>query len=77
MRAADPGFEPARAVVHDPRTTGRMGATTITNPATIQVSELFDLGYAMMIQLLIRMFAHTDESERRRSRRSRASRFSH
>jgi rubrerythrin len=63
LRAADPGFEPARAVVDDPRTTDLPGATTITNPATIQVSELFDLSYAIMMQLLIRMFAHTDESE--------------
>jgi len=62
-RASDPGFEPARAVVDDPRTSDLPGATTITNPATIRVSELFDLGYAVMMQLLIRMFAHTDESE--------------
>jgi hypothetical protein len=62
-KAADPSFEPARAVVDDPGTSERPGATRITNPATIEVSELFDLGYAVMMQLLIRMFAHTDESE--------------
>lgn len=61
MRLADPTFEPARPVVSDPRTSGPHG-TTITNPATVQVSELFDLGYAVMIQLLMRMFAHTGES---------------
>jgi hypothetical protein len=62
MRLADPAFEPARRVVPDPHTSTGLGPTTITNPATIQVSELFDLGYAVMIQLLMRMFAHTGES---------------
>jgi hypothetical protein len=62
MLAADPAFEPARQVVADPRTSSAPGGTTITNPATVQVCELFDLGYAVMIQLLIRMFAHSAES---------------
>jgi hypothetical protein len=62
LRAADPGFEPARRVIADPRTSSGLGGTPITNLATKQVSELFDLGYSVMVQLLIRMFAHTDES---------------
>jgi hypothetical protein len=62
MLAADPAFEPARQVVADPRSSSAAGGTTITNPATAQVSELFDLGYGVMIQLLMRMFAHSGES---------------
>ncbi len=59
----DPDFEPARDVVSDPRTgTGEFG-TIITNPSTARISELFDLGYGVMIQMLMRLFAHTDETD--------------
>jgi rubrerythrin len=63
MLADDRGFEPARNVVSDPRACEAPGCTTITNPATVEVSELFDLAYALLVQLLCRMFAYTDESD--------------
>jgi rubrerythrin len=63
MLAEDPGFEPARNVVPDPRTSKVPGCTTITNPATVEVSELFDLSYTVLIQLLCQLFASTDESD--------------
>jgi rubrerythrin len=63
MLAEDPAFEAARNVVSDPRTSEAPGCTVITNPATIEVSQLFDLAYAVLIQLLCRMFAYTDESD--------------
>jgi rubrerythrin len=62
MQAADPDFEPARPVVSNPRTSPRRGNTRITNKATIRVSELFDRSYALLIELLMRMFASSDET---------------
>jgi rubrerythrin len=63
MQSADPHFEPARKVVPDPSTSGRPGCTRITNPATVPVSQLFDESYALVLELLLRIFACTDESE--------------
>jgi len=62
LRSKDPAFAPARNVVVNPSSTARPGATVITNPATRQVVELFDLSYAVMMQMIIRMYAHSDES---------------
>ena len=55
---ADPSFDPARAVVTDPDQLGKDA-----DPSTLAVCELFDLAYATMLLLLIRFFAHSDESE--------------
>jgi rubrerythrin len=63
LLAEDPAFDPARNVVSDPRTSEAPGCTLITNPATVEVSQLFDVAYAVLIQLLSRMFAYTDESD--------------
>jgi Ferritin-like len=53
---ADPGFDPARPVIEDPR--GR-----ITDPATLAVADLFELAYATMMLMLLRYFAHADETQ--------------
>jgi hypothetical protein len=57
-QAADPTFDPARPLVSDP---DRRGVVSV--PATLAVCELFDLAYETMMLLLIRFFAHADETE--------------
>ncbi|HEX5618626.1 MAG TPA: ferritin-like protein [Solirubrobacteraceae bacterium] len=52
------GFDPARPVVTNPG-----GGTVVTNEAARAVMELFDEAYALLLALLSRLFAHTDESE--------------
>ena len=37
--------------------------TVITDPATRHVAELAALGYEMVLQLLLRFFTHTDETD--------------
>lgn len=51
----DPGFDPARPVLENPR--GR-----ITHPATREVAALFDLAYGTTLLMLLRYFAHADET---------------
>ena len=62
----DPGFKPAKPLAPNPRTymhpTG-CGGTPITNPLTLRVAQLFNLVYEAMLLLMIRFYAHTDESE--------------
>jgi hypothetical protein len=62
MRAKDRAFAPGRNVVSNPSNDPHPGATVITNQATRQVVELFDLSYAVMMQMIMRMYAHSDES---------------
>jgi hypothetical protein len=50
-------FEPARPVIANPT------RHNVTNPAARAVMELFDEAYAVLLALLTRLFAHTDESE--------------
>jgi hypothetical protein len=49
------GFDPARPVLENPR--GR-----ITDPHTRAVAELFDLAYGTTLLMLMRFFAHADET---------------
>jgi hypothetical protein len=66
----DPGFEPGRRVVSNPRTKyhedeespPRQDVTYVSNKDTNRVSELFDQAYEAMVILLMRYFGHTDES---------------
>ncbi len=66
-----PGFSPARPVVSNPKTQSKLNHTDnvseyvhlITNAATNQVAELFDLVYENQILFLMRYFMHTDETE--------------
>jgi hypothetical protein len=65
LQAEGPPFDPARAVVSDPvleLPLERRG-TVVTNPAARAVMRLFDDGYRVMLLMLTRLFAHTDESE--------------
>jgi len=64
-RAKDPTFEPARGTIANPRTAyPDVDATssTITVASTNRVSALFDVGYEAMLLMLVRFFAHSDET---------------
>jgi hypothetical protein len=53
LQAAD--FDPARPVIENPR-------GHITDPHTRAVAELFDLAYGTTLLMLLRFFAHADET---------------
>jgi hypothetical protein len=64
FKRADPGFEPARPVVAAnvrPQATG-VPMPLITDPGTTRAMDLFNVVYEVLLQLLSRYFAHTDES---------------
>ena len=66
LRAARPGFEPARAVLENPYADPPpdcTGYNLIQNPEARSLSTLFNASYALMIELLLRFFAHTEESD--------------
>jgi len=62
----DPKFKPARNVVSNPRvpdgTPPVKGVTYITNADTQKVMKVFDQAYNTMLLMLMRYFAHTNES---------------
>ena len=64
-RAADPSFEPARPVlvanVRPPQREADL--PLITDPLTARVADVFNVGYEVLLQLMTRYFAHTDESD--------------
>jgi hypothetical protein len=65
LKAASPDFEPARPVLfatvrpseHDDRTP------RITDGVTARCTDLFNVGYEVLLQLLYRYFAHTEETD--------------
>jgi hypothetical protein len=64
IKRADPGFEPTRPVV---AANVRQQATgvpmpLITDPGTARCMDLLNVVYEVLLQLLSRYFAHTDES---------------
>lgn len=64
LKQADPGFEPARPVVAAnvrPQPTGVV-VPLITDPGTARAMDLLNVAYEVLLQLLSRYFAHTDES---------------
>jgi hypothetical protein len=64
FRREDPGFEPARPVVVAnvrPQATGA-GIPIIADPGTMRCMDLLNVVYEVLLQLLSRYFAHTDES---------------
>jgi hypothetical protein len=64
LKAADPGFEPSRTVVAAnvrPQQTGVL-VPLITDPGTTRCMDLLNVSYEVMLQLLSRYFAHTDET---------------
>jgi hypothetical protein len=64
LKRADPLFEPARPVVAAnvrPQATG-IAVPLITDPGTTRAMDLLNVAYEVLLQLLSRYFAHTDES---------------
>ena len=64
IKRADPGFEPARPVVAAnvrQQATG-VAVPLITDPGTTRCMDLLNVVYEVLLQLLSRYFAHTDES---------------
>jgi hypothetical protein len=65
--ANDPHFQPSRPVIDNPilylrKATPTPGANIITEPLSRDVGEIFVGSYETMLQLLARLFAHTEES---------------
>lgn len=68
-------FEPVRPVVPNPMTRfydDTSEGTIIRDPLTHEVADLFNISYDTMLLLLLRFFAHTDESEAELEHLSRA-----
>jgi CDGSH-type Zn-finger protein/truncated hemoglobin YjbI len=65
MGRANPGFEPARPVMAaNVRPHDRADAVPlITDPLTARVTDLFNVGYEILLQLFERFFAHTTETD--------------
>jgi hypothetical protein len=65
LKQADPSFEPARDVVSNPHLyihEDSQGGHRITNPATREVMDLFNAVYELLLLILLRLYAHTDET---------------
>jgi hypothetical protein len=74
-RARGEAFDPVRPVVSNPMTRfydDTSGGTLVTNPTTHEVAELFNIAYDTMLLMLLRFFAHTDETEPELEHLSRA-----
>jgi CDGSH-type Zn-finger protein/truncated hemoglobin YjbI len=65
MQAVNPGFEPTRPVMAaNVRPHDRAGAVPmITDPLTARVTDLFNVGYEILLTLFERFFAHTTETD--------------
>jgi nitrite reductase/ring-hydroxylating ferredoxin subunit len=67
FKRLDANFEPARpataAWVRPPSDTSSANPTLITDPTTAGVADLFNAAYEVMLQMLVRFFAHTEETE--------------
>jgi CDGSH-type Zn-finger protein/truncated hemoglobin YjbI len=64
LREANPAFEPARPVVTvNVRPSERdTGVPLVTDPLTRQVMDLFNVSYEVLLLMLQRFFAHTEET---------------
>ncbi len=65
MTRADPSFEPVRPVVAaNVRPPERdVEVSLITDPLTARVTDLFNVGYEILLQIFERFFAHTQETD--------------
>jgi nitrite reductase/ring-hydroxylating ferredoxin subunit len=67
FKERDPDFQPARPVmaawVRPPGGTSLSDPALITDPTTAGVADLFNATYEVMLQMLVRFFAHTEETE--------------
>ncbi len=64
IKRADPSFEPARPVVaaNVRRQATGVAVPLITDPGTTRCMDLLNVVYEVLLQLLSRYFAHTDET---------------
>ncbi len=68
-------FAPVRPVVPNPMTRfydDTSGGTIIRDPVTHSVADLFNIAYDTMLLMLLRFFAHTEETEHELEHLSRA-----
>jgi CDGSH-type Zn-finger protein/truncated hemoglobin YjbI len=65
LRDANPGFDPVRPVIAaNVRPPERDTAVPlITDPLTARVTDLFNVGYEILLQIFERFFAHTGETD--------------
>jgi Ferritin-like len=67
FKERDPNFEPARPVmaawVRPPASARVPDPALITDPTTAGVADMFNAAYEVMLQMLVRFFAHTEETE--------------
>jgi hypothetical protein len=66
LAAADPAFAPARPVQPNPASRLPPDApemVLIDDPYTIKASDFFNAAYDLLVQMLARFFAHSDESD--------------
>jgi CDGSH-type Zn-finger protein/truncated hemoglobin YjbI len=65
LRGANPGFEPVRPVmaanVRPPERD--VDVPLIGDPLTARVTDLFNVGYEVLLQIFERFFAHTEETD--------------
>lgn len=57
----DPGFAPSRPVAVNPTRAQRPGSTTVSDPASRALMELFDTSFAVLVELLAAFFTHVNE----------------
>jgi len=65
MREANPGFDPVRPVIAaNVRPAQRdVEVPMITDSLTARVTDLFNVGYEILLQIFHRYFAHTEETD--------------
>jgi nitrite reductase/ring-hydroxylating ferredoxin subunit len=67
FKERDPSFQPAKPVVaawvRQPRDTNLSDPALITAPITAGVADLFNAAYEVMLQMLVRFFTHSEETE--------------
>ena len=66
LKEKDPTFSPARRVLANPCTrlpSDATGAALVESQATVDLMDLFNATYGLMVQLLARFFVHTEETE--------------
>src|SRR6266699_3059102 len=65
LRAANPGFDPVRPVLAANVRPHERDADhpLVSDPLTARVTDLFNVGYEILLQIFERFFAHTQESD--------------
>ena len=65
MLAANPAFDPVRPVLFATVRPGEhdVPVPRIADPATARCTDLFNVGYEILLQILERYFAHTEETD--------------